>query len=133
MSVLGTICDVGGGICLAGGAVLLMNLGYLSLTTRLAPGKVTGWTEEQDGRIVRYRAQLVYQGPGGAEQAAIATSLSFDSDRDANPPGSKVRVRYYKGVPESANIADGFWTSWGAGLIGVAIGIAAFALGTLLH
>ncbi len=133
MSALGTIFDVVGGICTAGGAVMLMNQAYQSLTTRRAPGKVVAWASEQDGSNVRYRAQLAYTTPDGAQHTGETTSLAFDTDRDARPPGTKVTVRYSQAEPGAVDIADGFFGTWGVPLIGVAIGVAGFAIGTVLH
>lgn len=133
MSAIGMLFDVIGGLGAAGGAVILLNQAYATVTTRPAPGTIVNWVEEKDGEIVRFRAQLAYTTPDGHSYTSASASRQFDSDRSAKPAGTAVTVRYNKAVPDLVTIEESFNSRWGVALTGVVIGAAALALGTLMH
>jgi hypothetical protein len=133
MSAIGMLFDVIGGLGAPGGAVILLNQAYATVTTRPAPGTIVNWVEEKDGEIVRFRAQLAYTTPDGRSYTSASASRQFDSDRSAKPAGTAVTVRYNKAVPDLVTIEESFNSRWGVALIGVVIGAAALALGTLMH
>jgi hypothetical protein len=130
MSILPTIADGVGGLSLALGGISLMNQAYLVLSTKRAQGRIVGWTDE-DNR--RFRARLAFTPPDGVPREVPAVDRGFASDRDAQPAGTEVGVRYKPGDPDWATFDQSGWGAWGPSLGFVLVGVAGFFLGTILH